>query len=56
MEKEAEILAYGLSRLVWRDEALALKTSYELGLLTKPTRIDYQVVAKLAAVGISLMP
>ena len=24
-EKEAEILAYGLSRLIWRDEALALK-------------------------------
>lgn len=32
------------------DESLAVKTSYELGLLTKPARIRYRVIAQLAAV------
>jgi hypothetical protein len=32
------------------DEALALKTSYELGLMEKPRRVRYQVIAQLATV------
>ncbi len=32
------------------DEALAMKTSYELGLLAKPREVTYQVTAELAAI------